>query len=285
MIVDPSTQITDNGMVSAATVSSNQGDSEDIKFSWGVPEQSSSSGSGNVYFQLTAPDTYSWVGLGIGSGMRGAEIFLMYQDGNGNVTLSTRQGEGHVMPQYTSRDSVELLAGSGVTDGNMVANVRCGDCDSLDMSGSNSWIAAWHTGDSLDSSDTSEQITIHSGENVFNVDFSQASISSDANPFVNSDGTTTSGNSGNDGAVTQSEDSGPSDTILLAHGVIMTIVFIALYPIGSLLMPLLNKWFIHAGVQFLAYLLMWAGFGLGYSYAKPEGYVSAPKCGLIACIS
>ena len=60
--------------------------------------------------------------------MAGSTIFAMYQDGKGNVTISARDGgAGHVEPQFDSAifAGVELLAGSGVVNGVMTANVRC----------------------------------------------------------------------------------------------------------------------------------------------------------------
>ncbi len=60
--------------------------------------------------------------------MRGAVVFVMYQDGNGNVTISARDGnQGHVEPQFDSTlaAGVQLLAGSGVVNGIMIANVKC----------------------------------------------------------------------------------------------------------------------------------------------------------------
>ncbi|KAF7554957.1 hypothetical protein G7046_g6673 [Stylonectria norvegica] len=267
---------------SAGTATHCSGDSKDVCFQWGVPESAMSSGSGNVYFQLEAPSTYQWIGLGIGSQMAGAKMFLIYNDGNGNVTLSTRAGTGHVMPQYTERSDVELLAGSGVSGGKMTANVKCSKCDDLKLGESNSWISAWKTGDSLDSTNVRENIQQHDEEGVFKVDFSQASISSDVNPFVNatnadsqggstnSTGSDSSSGSGSP-AVTDDEDSGPSDKLANAHGIVMSIVFLIGYPIGAIIMPIIGKWFIHAGWQMLAFLGMWAGFGLGYVFAKDDG--------------
>lgn len=261
---------------SSAQTTQTAGASNDISFQWAIPEAAASSGSGNIYFQLKAPDTYTWVGLGIGSGMRGADIFIMYQDGSGNVTLSTRDGVGEVMPEHVERSDVELLEGSGVMtdEGYMVANVRCGDCaDRLDMAGTNDWIAAWQSGDALNSADPAETITIHDGEAELQIDFAGALVASESDPFSNStDGGTvqnepeteaTGGGSGTD-----------YDSILLAHGIIMTIVFVGLYPLGALLMPLLGNWLVHASFQIIAFLLMWAGFALGYMYAEHDGYVS-----------
>jgi hypothetical protein len=60
--------------------------------------------------------------------MAQATIFVMYADGNGNVTLSGRAGGGgHVMPEPDSalQAGITLLEGSGIVNGKMVANVRC----------------------------------------------------------------------------------------------------------------------------------------------------------------
>ena len=211
--------------------------------------------------------------------MSGAEIFLMYEDGDGNVTLSTRESMGHSEPQYSARPGVELLSGSGVSGGRMVANVRCGDCSSLDLQGQNSWIAAWKSGSSMDSTSPRQQISVHDDKTVFQVNLAQASISSDENPFlapssIGDNGGSNGGGNGGNGAVSSGGSSSDDNTIILAHGVIMTIVFIALYPMGAILMPLLGKWFVHAASQLIAWLLMWAGFGLGYTFAVRDGSVS-----------
>lgn len=99
-------------------------------YSVGIPSGStiSDSTAGGIYFQLSAPTSYAWAGLGIGEQMRGATIFVMYADGKGNVTISGRAGnQGHVQPVFDSslQAGVTLLAGSGIVDGKMVANVHC----------------------------------------------------------------------------------------------------------------------------------------------------------------
>ncbi len=60
--------------------------------------------------------------------MKGATIFVMYANGNGNVTISARNGgPGHLQPlEDTSlQGNVQLLEGSGIVNGQMVANVFC----------------------------------------------------------------------------------------------------------------------------------------------------------------
>ncbi|PNY26704.1 Uncharacterized protein TCAP_03368 [Tolypocladium capitatum] len=248
----------------------------DVCFQWGVPEAAarsgSGSGSGNVYFQLKAPTTYEWVGLGIGTQMRGADMFVMYASGNNNVTLSTRRGVGHVMPLHVQRNDVELLEGSGISDGQMTANVRCGACTELNLAGPTGWLAAWLQGSPLNSESTSATISVHEAYNLFSVDLAKASIGSDANPFLTTQGNNTGGSgNGNGNGVT---DNGglPNQTLAYAHGILMTLVFVVGYPIGSVMMPLIGNWIIHASWQMLVFLGMWAGFGIGYVMANRAGW-------------
>lgn len=193
--------------------------------------------------------------------MAGAAMFLMYEDGNGNVTISNREGEGHSMPRLADQDSIVLLSGSGVKDGQMVANIRYTNTGDFDPSGSSDWIMAKKQGTSLDSTDPNELISYHDSHSAFSVNLAQALVPLDANPFdeTNSD---EAAPPPRPGAITE-QDSNPTN-LILAHGVILTVVFIFIYPMGSLLMPLLGRWYIHAGWQMIGFLAMWAGFGLGY---------------------
>jgi len=77
--------------------------------------------------QITGPSTLSWIGLGQGSSMTGANIFVIYANAAGtNVTLSPRLGSGHKQPASDTTANVTLLGGSGISsDGKMTANIRC----------------------------------------------------------------------------------------------------------------------------------------------------------------
>lgn len=61
------------------------------------------------------------------------------------------------------------------------------------------------------------------------------------------------------------------------HGVIMSIVFLLGFPIGSLLMPLVGKWLIHASWQIIVFIGMCAGFGVGKIAADRSGDVCCPR--------
>lgn len=215
--------------------------------------------------------------------MAGAAIFMMYEDGEGNVTVSNREGIGHTMPRPADQDSIVLLDGSGVKDGVMIANVRYTNTGDFDFSGTSDWITAKKEGSPLNSADPEESISQHDSHSSFSVNLAQALVSSDANPFIdtdaNSDGSEGPGTDAPppDSGVVTEQDSNPNGNLILAHGVIMTIVFVAIYPLGSILMPLLGKWYIHASWQMIGFLLMWTGFGIGYVVSQRINIVTSPR--------
>ncbi|KAK0660493.1 hypothetical protein QBC41DRAFT_236535 [Cercophora samala] len=261
---------------------------DSICFSIAVPSSSASANSGNIYFQLKAPTSYQWVALGTGSQMAGSNIFVMYQDGNGNVTISPRLGTAHSQPQWDQSSTaaqLTLLAGSGVADGIMTANVACANCESwnggdMSLQGTSvPWISAWRSGSSLGTTDQGASISQHGGSDHtgFNIDLTTATISSDSNPFLTSRNTVGGGSDGSGSGsgspaggngITLARGNPNAATILAAHGIIGALVMAVLYPLGSLLMPLLGRWYVHGAWQVITFALMWAAFGLGVQSAK-----------------
>ncbi|KOS19249.1 hypothetical protein ESCO_001005 [Escovopsis weberi] len=254
-------------------------------FDWAIPQSSQDDDQGPIFLRIQAPTSYEWVALGMGPDMPDSSIFVIYQDGAGNVTLSTRPGADHVMPLYTPVSDVELLAGSGVSSGSgsgeqqtlMTANIRCGAwCARLALAGSNPWIAAWRSGGPMDSPDPAAPLAQHDNHDQFAVDFSIAGVvPASGNPFMAGDfsGSSAGGSSGSgDGAAASAVTNlGVSLAALRsAHGLIMAIVFLVLYPVGAMLMPLLGRWHAHAAWQLVAFLAMWAAFGIGYTVAHRQ---------------
>ncbi|PMD29637.1 iron reductase domain protein [Hyaloscypha variabilis F] len=266
-------------------------------YSVGIPSSStiSQTSEGGIYFQLSAPTSFQWVGLGIGSQMAGATIFVMYANGEGNVTISARDGDqGHVepVPDSTLQSGVTLLAGSGIVDGQMIANVYCTTCklDSSKSSTTSPWICAWNVGSALNSASVSATITQHQEDNTrqFEFDLTAAVLSSDSNPFVSSSvssasgtktgssssPTTTTINSGSgDGAGnTGATVVGPSFKVITdyqtAHGVIMGSTMVLLLPLGAMFMRLGASVYLHGAWQLFALCAMLCGFGLGIKLAQ-----------------
>ncbi|KAM0385480.1 hypothetical protein ACHAPY_000016 [Fusarium culmorum] len=254
--------------------------SKKICYSWAVPSSTSSSTSNDLYLRLEAPTDYQWIALGTGSRMSGSTMFVIYQDGSGNVTLSTRKGEGHVMPNYNRMSNVKLLSGSGTSNKTMVANIHWSGATGIDLTGSNHWISAWKKGSSLDTSDTSADINEHDGTDDFSVDLSKASVNGNGNPFTNSTSAQKSDNAVSGGG-------GGEDHTGSIHGAIMAVVFLLGFPIGSVLMPFIGKWKIHASWQMIAFIGMWVGVGVGKAAADHGGdSFSDPHIvlGVIVCV-
>jgi hypothetical protein len=91
-----------------------------------IPASTASSGSGDIFFQITGPTSAQWIGLGQGSRMSGSQIFVLYASSDGtNVTLSPRLGQTEFEPSYNSGAKVSLLAGSGISGSQMTANIKC----------------------------------------------------------------------------------------------------------------------------------------------------------------
>lgn len=98
----------------------------DACFKLNIPQNTASSGTGDIFFQISAPSSYEWVALGLGSRMAGSNIFVVYTSGDGNnVTLSPRSTSNYNQPNFNANVQATLLEGSGVSGGKMIANVRC----------------------------------------------------------------------------------------------------------------------------------------------------------------
>ena len=265
-----------------------------------IPAATAAGNSESIFFQLAAPSGTQWVALGQGSQMAGSNIFVVYANGKGNVTLSPRSGQGQFQPPFNPSAKATLLAGSGIaSDGTLVANVRCDNClswsgGSLDVTDEqSSWIWAFKQGSALDSTSPSADITQHDlfGTAAFNL--KQATGGSSSNPFVassspsGSSGSSPSGSSGssqtpnatptNSVTVPTDVSSSPSsnditssmadmNAVRLAHGLVMSIVFLVMTPLAaiSLSLPYAKRVpLVHAPLQVLSIILVIIGLALG----------------------
>jgi Cytochrome domain of cellobiose dehydrogenase len=252
----------------------------------GIPPSTASGSSGDIYLQLTAASEYRWVALGIGTGMTGATIFVMYTDGTGNVTISPRQGVSHVEPQFDSSANVELLAGSGVVNGAMTANVKYTPPSGLlsYSSTSSNWICSWKSGSPLNNKSPSATLTQHDAHDIFTFDLTKAAIASDTNPYVSSSSgsgtgtapvsTPTSGSGGSSSGSSSITD--PTIVYKQAHGIIMASAMVVLFPLGAIVLRVFGGVWIHASIQMLALIAILAGLGLGIKLAQLTDLVSPP---------
>lgn len=239
--------------------------------------------------------------------MAGSNIFVLYTDASGfNITVSPRFGTGHVEPQHDTSTKIAVLEGSGVSNGIIVANVRCSNCatwqgGSMNFSSSSaSWMQAYKYGSALNTNFLGASISQHDDAGVFDWDISQAKGGSGSNPFIEANGTASlpplqmggSNSSGSDGAAS-GHSSGylslsiqTQNAILYAHAALACIVFVALLPGGAILVRLSafagNIW-AHGAIQMFSFLMYMAAVGLGIYMAIPQGLTDKyhPIIGLI----
>ncbi|KAL2068391.1 hypothetical protein VTL71DRAFT_16489 [Oculimacula yallundae] len=258
-----------------------------------VPASTASSGSGDIFFQISGPSSMSWLGLGQGQSMTGSNIFMVYANAAGNnVTLSPRLGVGRRQPSTSgSTAQVTLLSGSGIMNGQMIANVKCSNCGtwsggSMSFTDSSSnWIWAYQSGNPISSDSLNVNLAQHSryGSATFNLQ--QATGGNSVNPFAATVAATTpnSGSTPNTGSNTGTgstqtgatgSDAGGSRTgasekinrVRMAHAIIASIAFVIFYPLGAMAIRILSfkglVW-MHAGWMIFTYLLVLAAMGMG----------------------
>ncbi|KIW01114.1 uncharacterized protein PV09_07402 [Verruconis gallopava] len=207
------------GLSSSAYAQSVSASQNGITYSFSVPDTTASSGSGDVYIQISGPTSFSYIALGSGSQMSGSNMFVIYTNSAGNnVTLSPRKATGHSQPQFDSSAQAVLTEGSGVSNNVMTANIRCSSCaDKFDITSSSaSLIYAALSGSPLNDDSTSATISQHTNTyGTMTMDMTQAKNSANDNPFVSSNGTTatpTTGTSGTQSCVPISQVSGESNS-------------------------------------------------------------------------
>ena len=213
-----------------------------------------------------------------------------------NVTVSPRLSSGETMPNYDSGARIMVLEGSGVTGNMMTANILCSDCNSwnggtLDFTAQSAqFIYGMLPGSPLNSDSPSQNIQQHTTYGPFTWTIAQAKGGNDANPFLTtSSGTTTQTGSSSTSSMPVSSSSGSlvssgvsasqmtANNMLLAHGVIACIAFVALFPSGGALIRVANftgLCWVHAGLQGFASLFYSVAFAMGIYIATVQNMMS-----------
>ncbi|KAF7597148.1 hypothetical protein BBP40_009486 [Aspergillus hancockii] len=242
----------------------------DISFAITVSSASSSSEPEALIFQLNVPITTEWVALAQGAQMAGANMFVVYASSSStNVTVSPRTAVGHVPPSYDPNSCITLLPGSGIKDGAMTANIRCDNClksqgGSMDPVGSAThWIWAYKDGSPMNTDDKAIRIGYHDDFGGVVVDLSNSRTdASSQNPFLDPDFSAVRPADG------PSSDAEVLSKMAIAHGWLMAITFVLLFPLFAILIPLgafipMSVMKVHAPLQSVALAVAIAGFGLG----------------------
>ncbi|KFY93968.1 hypothetical protein V498_04142 [Pseudogymnoascus sp. VKM F-4517 (FW-2822)] len=159
-----------------------------INYAVGIPSSTSTSSTnlGDIFISVSFPAKYQYVGIGIGTQMAGSTIFAVYTDGNGNVTVSPRDGAGHFEPQHSSSKSVTILDGSKADANTVVANFKYRATESqLDVQSTASpFIGAWKEGAAFDTTNLEQALDHHDGKRIYTLNLAQANVWISSNPFL-----------------------------------------------------------------------------------------------------
>ena len=253
--------------------------------------------NGDVYFHMSGPVKYSWLGVGIGNEMRDSFMIIAYPSSNGlNTTISTRIATGHNEPTYTPDFEIIKVyndtyapAANTVTDdgtGTIIAHAMCRNC------------SQWATG-FLDTRNKEQPLIFALGPaKRFREDSPEASIPRHGTyGRYTMDMTQATNYSGWYGRVPAPNDPDfvfpPSDIAFnsagtslpfdvenldnplpTVHGVLMCIAFVLIFPAGAVVMHLLRKTLAHAATQVLGLVFVLAGFGAVIQIARQYNKVS-----------
>lgn len=137
--------------------------------------------------------------------------------------------------------------------------------------GSTDWVYAHRQGAALDSDDQDISISQHDGHGEFQWELSQATGGSSTNPFLAASSDTTTSSS--------STRASSQPRLVQAHGAVASIAFVAIFPIGAMLIRLVSfkglVW-IHAGLQIFGYVIFIAAAGIGIFVANKNDYLLEP---------
>lgn len=193
--------------------------------------------------------------------MKGSLFFMAYKASNGKgVTVSPRTVDAHVEPVYTKDVTIDILAGSGVSNGVMTANVRCINCrswkgGSIDVTRFEPMIYASGPKTNLKSNSKEISVQRHEMYGVFVMDLVQAT----GDPGIDSTVSLESSSGVRTGDRSEHDHNYPT----LVHAVLMVVTYLGVMPLGIIILRVINsvKW--HGLNQALAVVLAIVGVFVG----------------------
>lgn len=245
-----------------------------VTFALNIPQADESN---DLYFTLSGPSSSSWIAVGMGNDkMDGTLIFMMYSDSTGkNITLSPRLANGNVEPSHAKDIGINILPGSGISNGIMIANAMCMNCRSWGDHSINpndtqaKFIFASGSG-SMKSNSLSAGVRRHSSYGSFTMDLTKA-YGKQGVPA----GVITSDTSG----TVQKSNKTDHDFGLPLHAAAMILAFVILMPVGIAILRILNspKWhgFNQALSAAIALIGLFLGVYIGTMYNRTKSYTSA----------
>ncbi|EEA20763.1 hypothetical protein TMatcc_000752 [Talaromyces marneffei ATCC 18224] len=225
-------------------------------------QQNTSSDSHDVYLTISATPSKKggWTGVGLGREMKGALMFIVYEDQESkSLITSIRSASGHVMPSVVkdAHEQVSVLHAT-VSDDKYLAQFVCYSCWSpeVEVNGLSPYIFAGNKEQAFYGADKYSSLTQHefNGKIWGNMSVT-AKDSTNSAPSIQ--GEETIGIT-EDSPVPEPKKHKGLFTPVRIHGAIMTVSFMGLYFVGSMAIrsPLIRAfkyhWMIQAGASVLA---------------------------------
>ncbi|TID27025.1 iron reductase domain protein [Venturia nashicola] len=238
--------------------------------------------TGDLFFRLSAPAEYDWVGFGIGHRMKGALTFITYPCKNGSaVTVSPRLSSGHTEPEYSPKIHVEKISAANVTasnfidasqGGQMLVSFVCRNCTKwsdppLDLTATDApfIFAAGPVSDGTPnrwSDSPAAPLRSHSIHAKFTMDMRVATVQSEDGITIPELANATVGASGVTDVQLKLH-----DWTSAIHAISMCLAFGLFYPLDALITRLFHSKTrkIHITTQSFIFLLLLTGISLGFS--------------------
>lgn len=226
-------------------------------------ERNTSSESHDVYLTISATPSKKggWTGVGLGGEMKGALMFIIYEDlGSKSLITSIRSASGHVMPKVIEdADKQVSVLQATVSDNKYLAQFVCYSCWSPDVevNGLSPYIFAGNKEQSFYGADQNSRLVYHEfkGKVWGDMSLGAANISEASAPSIQGEETI--------GFTEDSPEPKPEKPVgffspVRVHGTIMTFSFMGLYFAGSvairsrLIRAFKYHWMIQAGASTLA---------------------------------
>ncbi|KAI1089295.1 putative iron reductase domain protein [Rostrohypoxylon terebratum] len=254
---------------------------QNLAFALNVPSESST----DLYFSLMMTTSTSWGAIGFGSHMAGALMLVVYPSQSGNsLTISPRIATGHTEPVYTPEIEIDVMPGTGRDNrtNTFIFNGRCTNCrswnDGSGMINVTSKIQSmmYATGEPRPYFATDARdgpLKMHFNYGTFTMNMIQATGPAGVPVIENSV------NSTSIGTAQRLAIEGKRDMVAMAHGVMMIIVFLGLFPFGTFVLKFGNwvRW--HALNQVFGFLFTFIasimGFVISKTYNRSKGFNNA----------
>ena len=242
----------------------------------------------NVDYVLSSTGQFDvgWMAIGFGTSMTDAAMVILWENSDGTITLSQRSASAHIMPTVDANppQTATLAPSLSTTSGDTKSYAF--SVPTENTSGTVSLV--WAFSDNRPSSAAVDApITEHVSQGRLSLNLANTITQTTPGTTPNSGSNGNSGNSPSSGSNANTEPLTSRERMLVAHGIVLTVGFLAFLPFGSLLARYMrtfsHHWFrghmILQGV--VAGPLIIAGFALANSDSS-EGPASDHKRGGIA---